>query len=312
MKNILKNNGLGLLLASFAMIFVGNVFSMRMTPQGREKAKAAAQGIMAEMKKQQSYIIKQKAATLQPKEYFVYAKGTADGVIVTRDVLEKSLVLKGMLEGTTWQQDHATIPLPFSADVIKDVFISLDTSKSLYEFKVFLKQLSLDRLIKLCNAMDYLDIPQFASLYVNELFDRTVTILNEYEKIFDDYANFEKQLSWNSPTWIPRVFPSPQYSDYTILDNLNPGVGGEVMKIILANKEKLPIIDMLYGPVGPYGPFVDGDERTFEGLKSPFGLWSFVNEKIKRFIDHRIHIYDINQRENEGVISKTYRKIFSQ
>jgi hypothetical protein len=53
MKNILRNNRLMLLIIPFAIIFVGNVFSMRMTPQEMERAKIATRKMMKEIQEQQ-------------------------------------------------------------------------------------------------------------------------------------------------------------------------------------------------------------------------------------------------------------------
>ena len=49
----MKNNGLGLLIAMIAVVFVGNLFSMKMTPGGLRSGKQAAKQTMAKLKNEQ-------------------------------------------------------------------------------------------------------------------------------------------------------------------------------------------------------------------------------------------------------------------
>ena len=146
----------------------------------------------------------QKAKKLSSGEYFVYAQGTADGIVVKRDVLEKSPVLKDMLEGTTWSKDNAAIPLQFSADAIKTVVNLLNFSKngkeSLKILQVFIKEHSPEKLVDALNNVyalsDYFDIPQILEkgdyfVYAKETGDGIVVKRNLLEKSLVFRSMFE-------------------------------------------------------------------------------------------------------------------------
>jgi hypothetical protein len=87
------------------------------------------------------YAIAQKVKTLRPGQYFVYAKGTADGIVVPWDVLQNSQVLKVMIEDLGGQQGKIALSLPFSFNTIKHVMYILvffnelyDTTESAYTY----------------------------------------------------------------------------------------------------------------------------------------------------------------------------------
>ena len=211
MKNALKNRRLIRLVAVLAMIFVGNAFSMRMSPQQSQRARAALtkqtaskQGVQAPVGVQSTktdaekiqelkeafmsddeVAVSQKTKSLKSGEYFVHAKGTSDGVVVKRDVLEQSPTLKGMLEGITWSQDSASIPLPFSADDIKLVFQVMNK-------KVNAVKLSLDQLGAVISCYDYLLMDMNSTDLINAVVARINDIGDKIMKreVTPDYTVF--------------------------------------------------------------------------------------------------------------------------
>jgi hypothetical protein len=149
MKNILKNNGLGRLVRPvlrslgvvglFAIVFVGNLFSMRMTPQQMQRAKLSTKKIMMQTRQQQQIKLQQainkKVAALEPGECFVYAQGTSDGVVVSWEFLQNSNLIKIMVEDLGNQQEKIAIPLPFSFNTVQKVMQVIVFFNELYDKK---------------------------------------------------------------------------------------------------------------------------------------------------------------------------------
>ena len=70
--------------------------------------------------------IAQKVKTLEPGEFFVHQQGTADGIIVPWDLLQKSNTEKDLLESWGGEKGKQAITLPFSLEIIKQVFMVRD------------------------------------------------------------------------------------------------------------------------------------------------------------------------------------------
>src|SRR5579862_2395125 len=153
MKNILRNNRLMLLIIPFAIIFVGNVFSMRMTPQEMERAKIATRKMMKEIQEQQQPQLQQeREKQYQSGKYFVYEKGTSKGILVDQAWLEKnSEMVKGLVESSGSRPQE--IDLPFPIDDIKLVFLVMSK-------KVNLEKLSVEQLNNVIKIEKYLLAPQ--------------------------------------------------------------------------------------------------------------------------------------------------------
>jgi len=117
--------------------------------------------------------IHQKIATLKPGEFFIYERGTSEGVIVSWHDIEKSENLAGMLESfgwvtriksdsgeklvfdeNLWQRDQAAISLPFSIEVLEIIFGHSRVGK--LNKSPILLELSWDQLVNLIECSDYL------------------------------------------------------------------------------------------------------------------------------------------------------------
>jgi WD40 repeat protein len=167
------------LSALLAIAFVANVFSMRMTPEQMKRAKGATKRTMEELKQQQvpiqlmtteaeqkqeleetfmsdtDYAIAQEVKKLKPKEFFIYQAGTADGIVVSFDVLQKSRTMEAMVEDMEAQNGQIAIPIttcPIAA--IQLVFDALTNNS------IDVSNFSLEKLVEIANAFTFFDVPQ--------------------------------------------------------------------------------------------------------------------------------------------------------
>ena len=167
-----------MLSVSHLIFYTGNIGAMRLPQSQIETRKNTVSRVMAKMKQQQSSQMQQ----LKPGEFFIYQKGTTNGITVSWNQIKNSKTLVDMLEAygwitkekvldkeelifheNLWQRDQALIPLPFSIDIIKLVF----------DDKVDLKSISLNQLAQLSVIEDYLETSRL---------DTITTILNEQLK----------------------------------------------------------------------------------------------------------------------------------
>ncbi len=122
----MKSNGVTRLIAFLTIIFMGNVFSMKMTPKSqastkklieRERATTAAK--TAEMEAAKKIVDIEK--NLKSGEFFVYQAGTDNGIVVPHELLQMAPSTKSMLEDLG-DMGSGAIPLYAHYDVIKKVF----------------------------------------------------------------------------------------------------------------------------------------------------------------------------------------------
>src|SRR5579872_70282 len=184
---------LGLLLA---ILCVTNAAALYMagTPQER-----AARVKMAQRRLAQNALT-QKIESLKPGEYFVHEEETANGIIVTRDILEKSRTLKDMLQNigsADWKKENAMIPLPFPIASIKKVFDTLSSQEQLNQLKDSVREMSLNELIDTVNTIfplcDYLNLPVYEGICSDEIINRIENIVRNIGKIFYEYGYYGQQ-----------------------------------------------------------------------------------------------------------------------
>src|SRR5579872_6161969 len=135
---------LGLLLAIFCFNNAAALY-IAGTPRQRAARTKMVQRRLAQKKEDNT--LTQKIESLKPGEYFVHEKGTTNGIIVTRNVLEKSPTLKGMLEdlgSADWQAKNAIIPLPFPIASIKKAFDFLSSEQPLNQSEDYVSKMSLN------------------------------------------------------------------------------------------------------------------------------------------------------------------------
>jgi len=231
MENSIKNGRMIQLMSLMGIVFVGNIYSMRMSQSQLEARKKAASEVVARMKKEQGIqlqqkqqpqmseqqrqqelekafefgrqseqqykqgdsnieqAINQKVAALQPGEFFVYAQGTADGIVVTWDVLQKSNMLKNMIEDSdAARTGQFAIPLLFSIDKAKAIF-------EIIENNVDLNSLSLDKLGQLITTADYLDMVSILQELKKEFDNKLKNVsLEQLVDAFNDNSDLRKEI----------------------------------------------------------------------------------------------------------------------
>jgi len=181
----MKINGLGrIAVGLLAIVFVGNVFSMVMTPKEREKAKVAAQKMMKEIQQQQqTKLEEERKKQFQPGKYFVYEKDTSKGVLIDQKLLEEnSEMVKSMV--TDFGSKPQEIFLPFPIEIIRAAFASSNR-----------KTLTLNQLVGALNCFDYLLMDNNSDLIdavvdrINDIGDKIVSanVVPDYAPVFPDY-----------------------------------------------------------------------------------------------------------------------------
>jgi len=117
-KNLVKNNKL-VLLISVLMVFASSaIFAMKRSFKGDDE------GFTVKKQKTMQQInqeLQEKVNKLQHNQFFVYAEGTSDGVVIPLEVLELSTTMRNLLEGAGGNNQRP-IPLYYSIETIRDFF----------------------------------------------------------------------------------------------------------------------------------------------------------------------------------------------
>jgi WD40 repeat protein len=145
-KNIVKKG-----CAFGAIVFVANIFPMRVTEAGKKSL--------------QSYVQKQKKQ--QKPQYFIHEMNDeSNGIWVDKEVAEECRSIKAMVEDLGGEANN--IPLNVPIYIIKLVFGILAGA-------VDVDDLSFEELIDVANACNFLDVPE----------DKMKSVLAEIKKIID-------------------------------------------------------------------------------------------------------------------------------
>jgi hypothetical protein len=120
--------------------------------------------------------IAEKVNNLQPNEYFVYAAGTAEGIVVSDSVLKLSPVIQTMLKDLGVNR---AIPIVAPIETIKNLFKALDPKEDAYfRSNATRKYLTYDitnmqLLVDVTNLAHFLNFPMdpFVGVIVNKLRD---------------------------------------------------------------------------------------------------------------------------------------------
>src|SRR5258708_1640281 len=111
-----KNRGVLIAMGCLAAFCATEIGAMRISSEGLEHGKNYVMQQMQGMR-----IIAEKVSTLQPGEFFIYQKGTTDGIVVTFDVLQECPLLKKTISN----DGMIAIPFDFPIDIMTPTFTIL-------------------------------------------------------------------------------------------------------------------------------------------------------------------------------------------
>ncbi len=307
----MKNNGLRGLVALLAVIFVGNLFSMKMTERGKEHGKVYAQKVMVQRKQQeqqQKELKQEREKQFQTGKYFVYEQGTSKGILVDQKLLdENSDMVKSMVEDFGGKLQEISFPFPI--DDIKLFFLAMNK-------KVNLEKLSLQQLSNLMKVEEYLLLPlkdtatyksiavyyskalnnasleQLVSLYNSyniegsfvdndeqkKIFEKIVDIINNIDKVID-LKNFAYRLGF--------IYDSKHVAQCSEkIRKLFINYSGKMIPILPGSKDMIPDYNVLNNLVRQSKSFY---------LPSPSRyVNSFIDQPIIEFISSQLKGLQIN------------------
>jgi len=291
----MKSNWVSRLAVLLMIVFTVNIFAMRMNQQQQMAAKRAimltrkpqqaAQAInkisLAERQRQEAIeafgdiVDTQKKSDDPEGKYFIYQKGTTDGIWVDKDKIKRSQVLQSFIEDMGDAENKFSVACP--VEVLQVLFGQSE-----------LKKLSWDQLVKTIKCGDYLLVQydekdnkpsqvfvDSACAWINDIGNKLTDIGMRMGMASSSIEEMEKQMP-----------------DYSVFKNIkDPVLVKAIMSKLFSSKDKDNFLDHYvyeFNDLGGYDQYDSGWNRgitvseTFDKKDSIAGLLDVISGFVQR------------------------------